>query len=155
MLQLEHRWELVVIQAIWVYIFIFVMTRLIRKKQLSKLSPLDILVLLIASRTIEIGPIDKTQNLINSLLFTGALFGFNFLISELSYRFRWINNLVKGQPEVIMLNGKPHKKTLKKLKITEDELFEAMRNHEIMRTDDVKCAILETDGEISVIKYNH
>lgn len=131
------------------------MARLVRKKQFSKFSPLDILVILIASRSIELNAIGRSSQFINSILFVVILLGLNFILSEISYRFQWVNNLVKGRPEVIMLNGKPHKKILKKLKVSEDELFEAIRNHEIMKTEDVKCAILETDGEISVIKYNH
>jgi uncharacterized membrane protein YcaP (DUF421 family) len=60
-----------------------------------------------------------------------------------------------GQPEVIILNGKVHKRVLRKEKITEAELFEALREHEVMKAEDVKCAILETDGKISVIKYGN
>lgn len=154
-MQLEHSWLSIVFNACIVYSFIFLMARLVRKKQFSKFSPLDILVILIASRSIELNAIGRSSQFINSILFVVILLGLNFILSEISYRFQWVNNLVKGRPEVIMLNGKPHKKILKKLKVSEDELFEAIRNHEIMKTEDVKCAILETDGEISVIKYNH
>ncbi len=75
------------------------------------------------------------------------------IINEILGRFPSLEKIVDGQPVVIVLNGKIFKKVMKQQKITESELFEALREHEVMNPDEVKCAILEKDGNISVIKY--
>lgn len=155
MLQLQNSYKQIIVQAVIVYVFIFFITRIIRKKHVQRLEILDILLLLIASRTIENSILDLKQNISTSFLFVTILIAIHFIINEITFHFIWFNNFLRGKPKLIMLNGKPHKKILKKFKITEDELFEAMRNHEIMNPNEVKCAILEPNGAISIIKYDH
>jgi uncharacterized membrane protein YcaP (DUF421 family) len=146
-------WYNLVFRALVIYLFIYIVIRLMGKKQLSKLSSFDFALILIMSFSIENGIMEGDHSMPAVLIIVGTLVLFNVIINELTYRYHWFEKFILGQPEVVILNGKVHKRILKKVKITEAELFEALREHEVMKTEDVKCAILETDGKISVIKY--
>jgi uncharacterized membrane protein YcaP (DUF421 family) len=155
MWHLNSPWYSLVFRVFIIYLFIFFVVRFMGKKQFSKLSPFDFVLILIMSMSIQNGVLGDERNLPAALIIICTLASFNFLLNELTYHFSWFEKLIIGQPEVIILNGKVHKRVLKKEKITETQLFEALREHQVMKTEDVKCAILETDGKISVIKYGH
>jgi len=146
-------WYESILEAILIYILIFFIIRMMGKKQLSKLSPLELVLILIIGISICTGIISYDRNMTDRLIFIGTLISLNSILHELTFRFSWFEKIIIGQPEVIILNGRLHKRILKKGRVTETELFEAMREHEVMRTEDVKCAILEADGKISIIKY--
>ena len=123
------------------------------KKQLSKTSPFELVLILIIGTSISSGIISYDRNMADRIIFIATLICLNTILHELTFQFNWFEKKIIGEPEVIILNGRLHKRILKKERITETELFEAMREHEVMRTEDVKCAILEADGKISIIKY--
>lgn len=155
MWQLSSPWYEPVIRGSVIYLFIFVVVRLIGKKKLGELAPFDLVLLLIMSESIQNAIIGDDHSITAGLICVSVLGLLNVIINNLSFRYRWFEKIIDGQPEVIILNGKIHKKVLKREKISDAELFEALREHEIMNPEDVKCAILEADGKISVIKYTH
>lgn len=155
MWHLNSPWYHLVARAVVIYLFIFQIVRLMGKKQFGKISTFDFVLIVIMSLTIQTAVMGEEHSLLAALIMVGTLAILNILMNELTYRFSWFEKLIIGRPEVVILNGKLHKRVLKKEKITEAELFEALREHEVMKTEDVKCAILEADGKISVIKYSH
>ena len=155
MWKMTSQWYEPILRGSIIYLFIFFVVRLLGKKKLSELAPSDLVLLILISISVQNG-LNGDDHSITAGLMTVTVFGIlSLIIKELTYRFRWFEKIIEGQPEVIILNGKIHKKVLQKEKITDAELFEALREHEIMRPEDVKCAILEADGQISVIKYPH
>ena len=151
--QLHLTWYGNILAAVIIYILVFFIIRMMGKKQLSKLSPLELVLILIIGTSISTGIINNESNVGDRVIFIGTLIFLNSILHELTFRFSWFEKIIIGRPEVIILNGRLHRRILKKVRITETELFEAMREHEIMKTEDVKCAILEADGKISIIKY--
>jgi uncharacterized membrane protein YcaP (DUF421 family) len=155
MWQLETPWYELIIRATAIYIFLFILIRIMGKKHLGKLAPFDLIFLLIVSEALQNGLVGDDHGVPAALISVTVLIALNVFMNALTYRFQWLEKLIEGKPEIIILNGKIHKKILKKVKISEGELFEALREHEVMKPEEVKCAILETDGKISVIKYHH
>lgn len=154
MWQLNSPWHEHVLRAFIIYLFVFIFIRLIGKKQLMKCSPFDFTLILTLSYSLQYVALGNDHGLAASIITIATLLFISTLVNELTYRFVWFEKLILKQPEVIILHGKVHKRILKKERISEADLFVALREHEIMKTDDVKCAILETDGSISVFKYN-
>lgn len=152
---LNTPWYDSAIRGVFIFLFLFFLVRLIGKKQLNKYSPFELILLIIVSEAIYTEIIGNDHSIPAVVISTSVLFGLYMLLNELTYRFAWFERLIEGQPKVIILNGKIHKRVMKREKISEADLFEAIREHEIMKSEDVKCAILEKDGKISVIKYNH
>lgn len=153
MWQLEVPWYDPLIRGAVIYFFIFIMVRIMGKKQLAKFTPFDLVLLMIISEAIQNGLSGEDHSITGSLISVSVIIGLNILLNEVLGHFPFIEKLVDGQPIVIVLNGKIFKKVMKQQKISEAELFEALREHEVMNPDEVKCAILEKDGNISVIKY--
>lgn len=153
MWKLEVPWYDPVIRGAVIYLFIFILVRMMGKKQLAKFTPFDLVLLMIVSEAIQNGLSGEDHSITGSLISVSVIIGFNMLINETLGRFPSLERIVDGQPVVIVLNGKIFKKVMKQQKISESELFEALREHEVMNPDEVKCAILEKDGNISVIKY--
>lgn len=155
MWQMTSPWYEPIIRGTVVYLFIFLVVRILGKKKLGELALFDLVLLIIMSAAVRNAIIGLDQSITAGLICVSVLGVLNTLINNLSFHFRWFEKILEGQPEVIILNGKIHKKVLKREKISDAELFEALREHEIMNPEDVKCAILETDGKISVIRYVH
>lgn len=155
MWQMTSPWYEPVIRSFVVYFFIFLVVRIIGKKKLGEFAPFEVILLLIMGVSVQNAVIGNDHSITAGIICVAVLGGLNILINNLAYRFRWFEKIIEGQPEVIILNGKIHRKILEKEKITDAELYEALREHEIMNAEDVKCAILEADGKISVIKYAH
>ncbi len=155
MWHLSTPWYEPVIRGIAIYLFIFFLVRIVGKKQILKLSPMDLVVLVFMSGAIQNAIFKSEYGPFSTLISISVFIALNILVHELTYRFNWFEELIEGKPKVIVLNGKIHKRVMKRERVTEAELFEALREHEIMNSDDVKCAILEKDGKISVIKYHH
>lgn len=155
MWQMTSPWYEPVIRSFVVYFFIFLVVRIIGKKKLGEFAPFEVILLLIMGVSVQNALIGNDHSITAGIISVAVLGSLNIIINNLTYRFRWFEKIIEGQPEVIILNGKIHRKILEKEKITDAELYEALREHEIMNAEDVKCAILEADGKISVIKYAH
>lgn len=155
MWQMTSPWYEPIIRSIVVYLFIFLVVRIIGKKKLGEFAPFEVILLLIMGVSVQNAVIGSDRSITAGIICVATLGGLNIIINNLTYRFRWFEKIIEGQPEVIILNGKIHRKILEKEKISDAELYEALREHEIMNAEDVKCAILEADGKISVIKYAH
>jgi uncharacterized membrane protein YcaP (DUF421 family) len=80
-----------------------------------------------------------------------VLFVINYVLKKLMYHYKGFGNLIHEKPEILIHNGNLDFKMLSKLSITSDELREAMREHGIEYFKDVKLAMLEIDGNISII----
>jgi uncharacterized membrane protein YcaP (DUF421 family) len=155
MWHLNSTWYDPLFRGIVIYLFLFLLIKLFGKKKLSKYTPFDLILLFLTAQMILIAIMREDHGPLSTLLTVVTLITLHTMRIELTLRSSWFLKIMEGQPEVIILNGKIHKKVMKREKLSEADLFEALREHEVMKTEDIKCAILETDGKISIIKYNH
>jgi len=95
--------------------------------------------------------VGSDTSLAGGLAAAGILFLINYILKKLMYRYKSFNNFMQDKPEILIHNGNLDFKTLSKLSITSDELKEAMREHGVEHFKDVKLAMLEIDGNISII----
>jgi len=138
-------------RSVAVYIFILVAIRLTGKKELSQLTTSDIVLILLISNAVQNAMVGPEPSLIGGLCAAAVLFLLNLLFKRLLFKYPGFRTLVNQKPEVLIHNGKLEFATLSKLQITDDELKEAMREHGVDLYKDVKWAILEMDGNISII----
>ncbi|RRJ93571.1 DUF421 domain-containing protein [Flavobacterium macacae] len=128
--------------------------RIFGKKELSQLNTADIILILLISNSVQNAMVGSDTSLWGGLVAAGALFVVNFILKKLMFRFKGLNNLLQQKPEILIHNGKLEFKTLSKLGITSEELTEAMHEHGVEFFKDVKLAMLEMDGNISIISGN-
>ena len=84
-----------------------------------------------------------------------ALFLTNFILKQILYRSKKISELVQGDPVMLILNGKILEQNLKKERISLEELEASVREHGVSSAKDVNLAVLETDGNISILSENY
>ena len=148
-------WYVLIFRGVIFYTVAFTLMRFIGKKLLIKLSPLELILIIFMAQIFQNEIIGNNLSLKSTVIIITTIICLHSTINYLVFRFKWFEKIIIGVPEVIILNGKIHTRILKKQRISESELFEAMREHEIMDIHEVKCAILEIDGKISIIKYEH
>ena len=141
----------VILRSAAVYLFMVVALRIFGKKELSQLNTTDVILILLISNSVQNAMVGSDTSLWGGLAAATVLFAINFVLKKLMYRFKGFGNFIQQKPEILIHDGNLDFKTLSKLNITSEELKEAMREHGIEYFKDVKLAMLEIDGNISII----
>ena len=141
----------VILRSAAVYLFMVVALRIFGKKELSQLNTTDVILILLISNSVQNAMVGSNTSLWGGLAAATVLFAINFILKKLMYRFKGFGNFIQQKPEILIHDGNLDFKTLSRLNITSEELKEAMREHGIEFFKDVKLAMLEIDGNISII----
>ncbi len=141
----------IVLRSLAVYFFMIIALRVFGKKELSQLNIADIILVLLISNAVQNAMVGSDTSLAGGLMAAGSLFLINMIFKRVMARSSWIKNWVQDKPEILIHNGKVEYKALAKLGISSEELDEAMREHGVEHHKDVKLAMFEIDGNISII----
>ena len=141
----------IIFRSVAVYFFMVIALRLFGKKELSQLNTADVILILLISNSVQNAMVGNNTTLWGGLAAATVLFVINFIFKKVLYRYEGFSNLIQEKPEILIHNGTLDFKNLSKLNITSDELKEAMREHGVEFFKDVKLAMLEIDGNISII----
>lgn len=141
----------IILRSVSVYLFMLAAIRLTGKKELSQLNTTDVVLVLLISNAVQNAMVGPDTSLIGGLIAAASLFALNYLLKRWLFRNSAVRALLNDKPEILIHNGKLDFKRLAALEITNDELKEAMREHGVEHFKDVKLAMLETDGNISII----
>lgn len=141
----------IIIRSVAVYFFMTIALRIFGKKELSQLNTADIILILLISNSVQNAMVGPDTSLIGGLVAALVLFVVNFAIKKLARRYKGLNDLLMDKPEVLIHDGILDFKTLSRLDISHEELKEAAREHGLEHLTDIKLAMLEIDGTISVI----
>lgn len=144
----------IIARSVSVYLFMVIALRIFGKKELSQLNTADIILILLISNSVQNAMVGSNSSLYGGLVAALALFIINFVFKKVMLNSKFIKELVQDKPEILVHDGKIDFKSLAKLGITSDELQEAMREHGVEFYKDVKLAMFEIDGNISVISGN-
>jgi len=141
-----------VIRPALVYLFVLLLLRLTGKRTLAQITSFDFVLLLIISEATQQALIGEDNSMINSLIVVATLIGINIVMSLLKQRSKWFDRLLDDIPLVIVADGKPLKDRMDKARVDEDDVLDAAReNHGLERMEQIRHAILERDGQISII----
>jgi uncharacterized membrane protein YcaP (DUF421 family) len=143
-------WELI-IRSVVVYGFLLVLLRLTGKRQVGQLAPFDLVLLLVLSNAVQNSMNGGDNSLIGGLISAVTLVLLNGLLGILTYRSKKLEDLIEGQPMVLIHNGKLYSKVLQQAKLTHHELDSALRRAGCTCVEDVHTAVLENNGSISVV----
>lgn len=141
----------IVLRSIAVYFFMTIALRIFGKKELSQLNTADVILILLISNAVQNAMVGPDTSLTGGLIAALVLFVINFIIKKLIRRYKVFSDLLMDKPEVLIHDGKLDFKSLSRLDISDEELKEAMREHGIEFIKDVRLAMLEIDGTISII----
>jgi uncharacterized membrane protein YcaP (DUF421 family) len=125
--------------------------RFFGKNQLSQLNAGDVVLLLLISNAVQNAMVGPDTSLLGGLVAALVLFIANFILKRLMFSNRSFETLLEDDPVILVRDGVANQQALNKVKITKDELEEAIREHGIDGIKNVKLSVLEVDGNISVI----
>jgi uncharacterized membrane protein YcaP (DUF421 family) len=151
---IQNPYLKIIISTVSVYFFIILAIRLFGKKELAQLSVIDLVFILLISNAVQNAMVGENSSLSGGLVAAGSLFVINFLFKQLQYRFPGFSKAVQGDAILLVYQGKIIESHMKIARITPAELMEAIREHGVASVAEVDLAILEVDGNISVISEN-
>lgn len=138
-------------RAVIVYVFTLVLVRLLGKREIGSLGAFDFLVALMIGEMVD-EPIFGSTTLTKGLVAIGVVGLLHFLSSWASFKFKLIDRLTEAGPTVLVEDGQIKDKAMAKERMTEQDLWSALRLQSIDDLNEVKTATLEPDGQVSVIK---
>ena len=143
-------WEFV-LRGIIIYVFLIALLRLTGKRQVGQLAPFDLVLLLVLSNAVQNAMNGGDNSVIGGMISAVTLVGVNWIVGVLTYRSKKLEALVEGRPDVLIRDGKLFPQTLENAKLTRHELMTALREAGCASIEEVRAALLENDGSISVI----
>jgi uncharacterized membrane protein YcaP (DUF421 family) len=138
-----------------VYIFIIIAIRLFGKKELAQLSIIDLVFILLISNAVQNAMVGSDSSLAGGLVAASTLFVINYLFKYLLYRFPKLGNVVQGVELMLIYKGQLNVSNMNRAQITREEILEAVREHGVSEIREVDLAVLETDGNISIISNGY
>lgn len=141
-----------VARAIVVYLFLLVIFRISGKRTLGQVTTFDFVLLLIISETTQQALIGVDFSIVNCMLLIATLATIDIALSLLARRYPRIARLTEGAPLIIVENGKPLRERMRREQVNEDDILHAARATQGLESmDQIKHAVLERNGGISVI----
>jgi uncharacterized membrane protein YcaP (DUF421 family) len=136
-----------------VYIFIVVAIRLFGKNELAQLSVIDLVFILLISNAVQNAMVGMDSSLGGGIVAATSLFIANYLFKRIMYRFPRFGRMIQGDPLFLIYDGILNEKNMKKARISLGEVMEAVREHGVAEIEQVDLAVLEVDGNISVMSH--
>ncbi|HJV30406.1 MAG TPA: YetF domain-containing protein [Gaiellaceae bacterium] len=142
----------IVIRAVVLFVFIWLVTRAVGRRELSTLQPFDLILLIVLGDLVQQGVTQNDFSVTGGMLAVGTFALMAILFSWLGFRFSALQPVLEGDPVIVVERGKPIAKNLRRNRITLEELAAQARLSSIAHIEDVEWAVLETGGQISFIK---
>jgi uncharacterized membrane protein YcaP (DUF421 family) len=142
----------IALRAIALYVFVVFVMRMIGRRELSTLTPFDLVLLIVLGDAIQQGLTQDDYSVTGAVVAVSALAIMQVTTSYISYRVKPFRKILKGEPIILIEDGKLLNQNLRRERITADDVAEEMRAQQIAAFDQVQWAILESNGTISFIQ---
>jgi uncharacterized membrane protein YcaP (DUF421 family) len=148
-------WLDVIFRSAIIYLFIVAALRLFGKKELTQLSVIDLVFILLISNSVQNAMVGPGSDLLDGIIAATTLFVVNALLKYFLFRSKRFNKFIQGEPVMLIHKGNIIEKNLLKEKLTLEELQAAVREHGVEDISEVDLAVLEVDGNISILSENY
>ena len=139
------------LRALAAFLFIFLLTRVIGRRELSSMEPFDLILLVVLGDLVQQGVTQSDYSVTGLFIAAASFAGLSVAVSYLSFRVPKLRRILEGEPIVIIRDGKVIEKNLRSQRLTRDEVEAEARQQQVDSLDKVAWAILETGGQISFI----
>jgi uncharacterized membrane protein YcaP (DUF421 family) len=140
-----------VVRVAIVYVFLMVGLRVLGKREFGQMSPLELVTLLLIPELVSQSLIREDFSLINGLVAVTTLLTLTYVTSLVVHRSRRAEAVISGRPAVLVAHGRFRPQAMNLERVTPDELFNEMHNAGLERLDQVRWAVLESDGQIAIV----
>ena len=135
-----------ILRPIIVYVFLVLLLRVFGKRELAQLNPFDLVVLLSLSNTVQNAIIGDDNSVAGGIIGAVALLVTNYLVVRFLFKHRRLDEIIEGEPSVLMKDGKIQEKELAKELISTAELGVLARRQGFDSLDDLEEIVLEPGG---------
>src|SRR5687768_9143580 len=142
----------IVTRATVLFLFVFLVTRLIGRRELASLEPFDLILLVVVGDLIQQGITQSDMSVVGAVLATGTFAVLVLAVSYVGFRFPRLQPLLDPQPLIVVQDGEVIEKNLRKERMTFDELLAEARQQQIASLDEVRWGVLESNGKVSFVK---
>jgi uncharacterized membrane protein YcaP (DUF421 family) len=142
----------IVLRAAVLYFFIVLVTRIVGRRELSSLSALDLILLIVLGDAVQQGLTQDDYSVTGAMIAVATIASLQVFTSYVSFRSQKASKVLEGLPMVLIDRGQIVGENMRRERISEDELAGEMRGQQIAAFDEVEWAILEANGTISFIK---
>jgi uncharacterized membrane protein YcaP (DUF421 family) len=142
----------IVLRGVAIFLFLYVLMRVIGRRELSTLEPFDLILLIVLGDAVQQGLTQDDYSLTGAFLAIGTIAMLQLSMSFLNFKFPRLRPIIDGEPIVVVQDGSAIEKNMRRERLTMEDLRAAMRGQSIASLDDVAWAVMETSGKISFIK---
>ena len=139
----------VVLRTIFVFFLILVITRVVGRRELSSMEPFDLILLVVIGDLVQQGVTQSDYSLTGATMVIVTVALLTVVTAWLSFRFRRLRPVLEGDPIILVADGRILERNLRRQRMTVEEVEAEARLQQIGSLDDVRFAVLETNGKIS------
>jgi len=141
-----------IFRGVAIYLFLLVLFRILGKRSLAETTTFDFVLLLIIGEATQQALLGNDFSVTNALVLIIILMGVDMIFAKLKGKYKKLDRLLEGTPLILVDHGKPLKGRMTESHVDEEDIMEAARiNHGLEQMKQIKYAVLERDGTISVI----
>jgi uncharacterized membrane protein YcaP (DUF421 family) len=141
-----------ILRSLIVYFFLLVMLRLLGKREVAQMTVFDLIVLLILSNVLQNAMIGPDNSVTGGLIGATAILAVNWLVGRAAFSSRWFERTIEGVPVLLAHRGQFVEQNLRRANISKEELLSDLRSQGVFHLDEVRAAVLEPSGKLSVLK---
>src|SRR4051812_18554553 len=149
-ISLPHWWEFVA-RAVIVYLMLMVLLRLTGKRQVGQLAPFDLVLLLVLSNAVQNSMNGGDNSITGGAILATTLVALNWLVGYVTFRSKSAERFVEGRPIILVHAGHVDREAMRRVQMTMHELSSALRAEGCCGPEDVRFALLENNGHVTVI----
>jgi uncharacterized membrane protein YcaP (DUF421 family) len=142
----------IVARTLIIYASLLLALRVAGKREIGQMTAFDLVVILLISNAVQNAMVGSDVSVTGGLIAAGALIGVNYGVATARERVPLLREAVEGSPTIVVSDGKLLRQNIRREGLAEEEVLMAIREHGIDRIDEVRLAVLETDGSISVLQ---
>ena len=141
-----------VIRATVIFFFIFLVTRIAGRRELSSMQPFDLILLVVIGDLVQQGITQSDESVTGALIVISTITLLSVLVSWVSFRSGRVRVVTEGESIILVEDGDVIERNLRRERLTHGDLEEEARRQQVASLSDIRWAILERDGSISVIR---
>ena len=140
-----------VFRTVAIFLFILFVTRITGRRELNSLEPFDIIVLVVLGDLVQQGVTQSDNSVTGAIIVISTIMALSVLTGWIGFRFRKAREVIEGEPIIVVDDGRPIMRNLRRERITVEEVEAEARIQQLGSLEDVRWAVLETDGQISFV----
>jgi len=140
-----------VIRSTVIFFFVYLVTRVVGKRELAALEPFDLILLIVIGDLVQQGVTQSDYSVTGAVTVISVIALLSVVVGYANFKFRRLRSALEGEPVVLVEDGRLIDGNMSRERITREELEAEGRQQQVLGIEDMRWAVLETTGRISVI----